>query len=70
MRKRIGMTPGTDPHTYIAICSHGAPVIKAGLIIQFPAQCAINLLGIIRRDGVGWTTGCTFFANYAKYSNL
>ena len=42
MGKGVGMAPGADPHTDVAIGPDFAPVIKTGFGIQLPPQGAVD----------------------------
>ena len=60
------MTPGADPHANVAAGSHLAPVVKTGLRIQLPAECAVDLRGIIHGNGIGRAAGSALFTDTAE----
>ena len=60
------MTPGTHPHTDVAVGADLAPVAEAGLCIQLPSQNTIGLLLITIGNRTGRTAARAFFAKTAK----
>ena len=66
VRKSPCMAPGANPHADVTIRSDLSPVIKTGLLIQFPPESAIHHRLFAHGNGLGRAAGRAFFANPTK----
>ena len=67
VRKGPCMTPGANPHADATVRADFTPVIKAGLGVEFPFECAFELFGfIIFGNRVRGAAICAFLTQPAK----
>ena len=60
------MAPGANPHADVAVRPDLPPVTKAGLLVQFPAESAVDDRLLARGNGLARTATRTFFADPAE----
>jgi hypothetical protein len=63
------MAPGANPHADVAVRPDLSPVIKTGLLVQFPPESAIYHRLFAHGNGLRRAAGRAFFADPAEILN-
>ena len=69
VRESPCMAPGANPHADVAIRPDLSPVIKTGLLIQFPPESPVHHRLFAHGNGLGRAAGRAFFADPAEILN-